>query len=107
MQEKKYLLGLISKLALVVSRPIITPIDTNVKLTTKEYNDHISSSTTDPPIPDPSIYQRLIDKLLCLTVTRHAPILSVQTLNQYLQHPNKSYMDATLRIVKYIKPQPG
>lgn len=32
---------------------------------------------------------------------------TVQTLSQFLQQPKKSHLDATLRIVKYIKKHPG
>jgi len=40
-------------------------------------------------------------------MTRPDISFSVQTLSQFLQQPKRSHMDAALRVVKYIKKQPG
>lgn len=40
-------------------------------------------------------------------MTRPDIAFGVQILNQFLQQPKKSHMEATLRIVRYIKSQPG
>ncbi|XP_070043137.1 uncharacterized mitochondrial protein AtMg00240-like [Nicotiana tomentosiformis] len=40
-------------------------------------------------------------------MTRPDLSFSVQTLSQFLQQPKISHMEATMRIVKYIKNQPG
>ncbi|XP_019240162.1 PREDICTED: uncharacterized protein LOC109220154 [Nicotiana attenuata] len=40
-------------------------------------------------------------------MTRPDISFSVQTLSQFMQKPNKSHMEAALRIVRYIKNQPG
>lgn len=38
-----------------------------------------------------------------LTVTGLDIAYNVQTLSQFMQHPNKSYMDVALRIIRYLK----
>ncbi|XP_060195375.1 uncharacterized mitochondrial protein AtMg00810-like [Lycium barbarum] len=83
-------------------------MDTNVKLTTEEYDDQLEDKgPKDPLLADVSAYQRLIGKLSYLTVTRPDIAFGFQTLSQYLQQPKKSHMDEAIKIVKYIKSQPG
>ncbi|XP_019263008.1 PREDICTED: uncharacterized protein LOC109240781 [Nicotiana attenuata] len=73
-----------------------TPIEANIKLTTKEYDEHTSSSnaTYDEVLTDISQYQRLLGKLPYLTVTRPDIAYSVQTLSQFIQKPKRSYLEA-------------
>lgn len=115
MHQRKYSLELISELDLAAGKPATTPMDANNKWTTREYDEYINknisytskSRTEDPLLTDVSDYQKLIGKLLYLTVTRPGIIYSVQTLSQFMQQPKKSHMDATMRIVRYVKAQSG
>ncbi|XP_019241295.1 PREDICTED: uncharacterized protein LOC109221285 [Nicotiana attenuata] len=77
MHQRKYALELISEVGLAAAKPAITLIDVNIKLTSKQYNDSIDIA------------------------------FGVQTLSQFLQQPKRSHMEAALRIVKYVKSQPG
>lgn len=52
-------------------------------------------------------YQKLIGKLLYLIVTRPYISYTVQTLSQFMQALKKSHMDATFRVVRYLKLAPG
>ncbi|XP_070015238.1 uncharacterized mitochondrial protein AtMg00810-like [Nicotiana sylvestris] len=90
------------------ANPIATPLESNVKLTTKEYNEHIevTSNLDDAVLLDPNSYQRLLGKLLYLTITRPDIAFSVQTLSQFMQKPKRSHMEATLRVIRYVKNQP-
>ncbi|XP_055830894.1 secreted RxLR effector protein 161-like [Solanum dulcamara] len=107
MHQRKYVLELISETGLVAAKPAVTPVDINVQLTSRQYDEHLGiSNTTDPPT-DQSSHQRVIGKLLYLTVTRLEIAYSVQTLSPFLQDPKKYHMEATLRIVSYLKQQPG
>ncbi|MCR2848209.1 hypothetical protein, partial [Heyndrickxia coagulans] len=56
---------------------------------------------------DPSIYRRLIGKLLYLTITRPYLSYSVSCLSQFLVAPRVSHLQAALRILQYIKRTPG
>lgn len=53
------------------------------------------------------MYERLINKLLHLNMTRLDITFIIQTLSQFLQQPNKSHLDDALRVVRYLKRQPG
>ncbi|XP_070023142.1 uncharacterized mitochondrial protein AtMg00810-like [Nicotiana sylvestris] len=80
----------------------------NARLTTKEYDDHLKThgSAEDELLPDSGAHQRLIGKLLYLTITRPDLAFNAQTLNQFLQQPKKSHMEVAMRIIKYIRNHP-
>ncbi|XP_060185157.1 uncharacterized mitochondrial protein AtMg00810-like [Lycium barbarum] len=109
MHQRKYALELISEVGLAGAKPGTTPIDINVKMTSKKYDETVKNQQCieDDPPTDQAGYQRLIGKLLYLTITRPDISFGAQTLSQFPQAPKKSHMDATLRIVRYIKNQTG
>nr|XP_016504064.1 PREDICTED: uncharacterized mitochondrial protein AtMg00810-like [Nicotiana tabacum] len=76
MHQRKYSLELISELGLAASKPINTLIDTSIKLTTREFDEHFSKTNLAE------------DELLAYQA-------------------KKTHMEAALRIVRYIKSQPG
>lgn len=54
-------------------RPAVTPINMNVNLTSKQYDDHINqqqAEVVDDPLIDQTKYQREIGKLLYLNMIR-------------------------------------
>ncbi|XP_015169785.1 uncharacterized mitochondrial protein AtMg00810-like [Solanum tuberosum] len=107
MYQRKYTLELLSELGLEATKSAGTPIDYNLKLTSKQFGDHVKTMKPgDNPPTDQRAYQRLIGKLLYLTMTRPDITFSVQTLSQFLQDPKKSHMEAALRVVRYVKNQP-
>lgn len=103
--SKKYALELVSELSLGAAKPAATPLEANVKLTTPQYDEFTGTTNTldDALLHDVTSYQRLLGKLLYLTVTRPGIAFSVQTLSQSMQKPKKSHMEAALRVVKYVK----
>nr|XP_016462446.1 PREDICTED: uncharacterized protein LOC107785615 [Nicotiana tabacum] len=70
--QRKYALELISKAGLSGAKPASTPMELNQKLTIVEYDLSFrkENATTDEVLRDPGIYQRLVGKLLYLTMTR-------------------------------------
>ncbi|XP_060180584.1 uncharacterized mitochondrial protein AtMg00810-like [Lycium barbarum] len=106
MNQRKYAMELISDMGISGAKPASTPLYLNKKLTTKEYDD-ISGVFGDDELTDKESYQKLIGKLLYLTFTRLDICYGVQTLSQFMQRPKISHMEAGLRIVRYIKNQPG
>ncbi|XP_019239261.1 PREDICTED: uncharacterized protein LOC109219274 [Nicotiana attenuata] len=109
MHQRKYILELISELGLGAAKPATIPIEANIKLTTKEYDEHTSNSSTtdDEALTDINKYQRLLGKLLYLTITRPDKAYSVQTLSQFMQKLKRSHLEAAQRVVRYVKNQPG
>ncbi|WMV46861.1 hypothetical protein MTR67_040246 [Solanum verrucosum] len=92
------------------AKPVSTPLDPNLKLTSIEYDTHVQGSGTtisDRPLKDVGRYQRLVGRLLYLTMTRVDISFAVQTLSQFMHAPKESHMEAALRVVKYIKTAPG
>lgn len=88
------------------ARVFDTPMEQNLKLTTKEYDDFANrtwtkddadeTKTADPLLNDPSSYRRLVGKLLYLTVTRPDICYAVQVLSPFMQVPKASHMEAAL-----------
>nr|XP_016494691.1 PREDICTED: uncharacterized mitochondrial protein AtMg00810-like [Nicotiana tabacum] len=67
--QRQYSLQLISEVRLAAAKSISTPIDLNQKLTTVDYDKHVGVNG-DEELEEIGSYQRLIGKLLYLTITR-------------------------------------
>ncbi|XP_070013032.1 uncharacterized protein [Nicotiana sylvestris] len=89
-QLRKYVLELISEMGLTGEKPTSTSLETNKKLTTLEYDEAIKIEN-DKLLADVSAYQRLMEKLLYMTITRPDISHTVQTLSQYMQCPKLSH----------------
>uniref|UniRef100_A0A3Q7GWR4 Reverse transcriptase Ty1/copia-type domain-containing protein n=1 Tax=Solanum lycopersicum TaxID=4081 RepID=A0A3Q7GWR4_SOLLC len=101
--QRKYALKLIDDLGLAGSKTAMTPLEQNQKLTSQEH----CGLQNDALLSDIKGYQRLIGKLLYLTLTRPDIAYSVQTLSQFMQNPKRSHLEATHRVVRSIKNEPG
>lgn len=104
--QRKYTLEIISELELGDAKLSWTPLEINVKLTIPEY-DKLIGNEDDTLLEDKGKYQRLIGKLLYLTLRRPDIAYTVQTLSKFLQQPKKSHWDAAMRVTRYIKREPG
>uniref|UniRef100_A0A3Q7IHQ8 Reverse transcriptase Ty1/copia-type domain-containing protein n=1 Tax=Solanum lycopersicum TaxID=4081 RepID=A0A3Q7IHQ8_SOLLC len=71
-------------------------VELNHKLTQIEFDEHVGSST-----------DRLVRRLLYLIVTRPNISFAVQNISQFMHQPKQSHMQATIRVVRYIKHSPG
>ncbi|XP_049378172.1 uncharacterized mitochondrial protein AtMg00810-like [Solanum stenotomum] len=80
----------------------ITLLECNVKLTTT-----FEDESEEELHPDVTQYQRMIGKLLYLTITRPDIAYTVQTLSQFLQRPKAQHWQAVIRVLRYIKNQLG
>ncbi|XP_071723866.1 uncharacterized mitochondrial protein AtMg00810-like [Rutidosis leptorrhynchoides] len=113
MNQRKYAMELISELGLSGAKPVCTPFEQNLKLTTKEYDDLIEKQTEgkakskDKLMKDPRKFKRLVGRLLYLTITRPDICYSVNHISQFMHQPKESHYQATIRIVRYIKGEPG
>nr|XP_016458109.1 PREDICTED: uncharacterized mitochondrial protein AtMg00810-like [Nicotiana tabacum] len=88
------------------AKPANTPLESNLKLTTVEF-DASTGATDDTLLEDVSLYQRLVGKLMYVTITRSGISYAVQTLSQFMQRSKKSHWEAAIRVVRYLKYAPG
>nr|XP_016473436.1 PREDICTED: uncharacterized mitochondrial protein AtMg00810-like [Nicotiana tabacum] len=102
LNQRKYTLELNSEMGLSGAKPALRPLELNQKLTSLEFDKGIGSKIYDPLV-EVTGYQKLIGKLLYLTVTRPDISYVVQTLRQFIQTPKKSHMDAVIRVVRCLK----
>lgn len=54
------------------------------------------------PLSNPTIYQRLLSKLIYLTITRPDIAFSVQLLSQFMQSPTTVHYQAAKKILRYL-----
>jgi len=60
-------------------------------------------SNTGELLKDPCVYQRLVGRLIYLTITRPDIIYSVHILSRFMHEPRQPHMAAALRVVRYLK----
>lgn len=80
LSQRKYVLELISDAGLSSVKVTKTPMETNLKLTSRKYDKHLNLNKEDKPLNDVSLYRRLIGKVLYLTITRSYVSFAVQNL---------------------------
>nr|KYP51292.1 Retrovirus-related Pol polyprotein from transposon TNT 1-94 [Cajanus cajan] len=93
----KFFLGLEIARSQSDCKPVSTPIDASVKLYASE----------GLPLDDPTIFRRLIGRLLYLTNTRPDISFAVQQLSQFVDSPRATHFQAALRILRYLKSSPA
>lgn len=64
---------------------------------------HKLSKETGIPLREPTMYRRLIGRLIYLTTTSSNITYSVQVLNQFLECPSDLHMKAAFKLRRYIK----
>ncbi|KAG6495140.1 hypothetical protein ZIOFF_042931 [Zingiber officinale] len=96
--QRKYVLDLLKEAGKLGSRPASTPLEVNHDLT--------SSSGEDLTSLEKGTYQRLVGKLLYLSMTRPDITYAVSVVSQYMHAPKTIHMKAVDRILRYLKSCP-
>jgi Reverse transcriptase (RNA-dependent DNA polymerase) len=94
--QRKYTLDLLKEIGKLECKPASTPTDSNIKLNTED----------GEPLKDINHFQRLVEKLIHLTVTRPDVSFVVSQINSFLHSPRTPHIDAINRILRYLKGTP-
>lgn len=103
MNQRMYALELIADSGQGGAKPVSTPMDFNHHLTSYEFDIAKKGSQDDKLLIDTGSYQRLVGRLLYLTMTRPEIAYTVQVLSRFMHKPKESHMQAALRMIRYIK----
>ncbi|XP_022867073.1 uncharacterized protein LOC111386827 [Olea europaea var. sylvestris] len=94
---RKYGLDVVKDSCFFSCKPVAFPMESNLKLKSEDA-DHLS---------DPSIYRRLIGRLIYLTITRADFAYFVQVHSQFMSSPAQSYLNTAQIVLGYLKATPG
>ncbi|PSS33155.1 Endonuclease, partial [Actinidia chinensis var. chinensis] len=97
LSQRKYSLDLLQDTGMLGCRPASTPMVPNLKI----------SAESGELLSDPSIYQRLVGRLIYLTNTRPDLTFAVSIVSQFMHSPRTSHLDAVYHILRYLKSCPG
>ncbi|KAL8145121.1 hypothetical protein AgCh_003364 [Apium graveolens] len=92
MSQKKYVMDMLKDFGMLSASPLKVPMDTHITLTPDK----------GELLQDPHPYQRLLGKLIYLTITRPDLAFSVHNLAQYMQKPTNIHMQAAKRVLRYL-----
>jgi len=95
--QRKYILDLLKDTGMSGCRPAETPIDPNQKL----------GNIVDGVPVNVQQYQRLVGRLIYLAHTRPDIAFAVSLVSQFMHSPCEEHLDATHRILRYLKSCPG
>ncbi|GJV04358.1 hypothetical protein Tco_1337927 [Tanacetum coccineum] len=93
LNQRKYILDLLSDTGLTAAKPKEFPLPTQLKLSLNKGN----------PLKDPGSYRRLVGRLLYLTMTRPDISYAVQHLSHFVSSLKDVHMQAALHLLKYLK----
>ena len=91
--QAKYAFELLSRVGLTDNKTVDTPVEFNVHLT----------PSGGKPLSNPSLYRRLVNSLVYLTITCLDIFYADHQVSQYLSAPRSTHYAAVLRILRYLK----
>ena len=95
--QRKYALDIISEMGLLGAKPVSFPMEQN----------HNLAMIQGDFLNNPTSYRCLVGRLIHLLVARPELSYCVNVLAQFIQQPRKGHWEATLRVVYYLKGNPG
>lgn len=95
--QRKYALDLLSEIGMTACKLIATPIDAN----------HCFTADVGDILIDVGRYQRLVRRLIYLTITRPDIAYAVSVVSQFMHAPTTVHLDAVYHILRYLKHNPG
>lgn len=95
--QRKYVLDILSDAWLIGSKSVDTPLPRGLKLI----------ASKDKLLSEPNKYKRLIGRLLYLNFTRSDITYAVQQLSQFVGSPCQQQWDAAIHVLRYLKGCPS
>ncbi|KAM2468901.1 hypothetical protein PS1_010539 [Malus domestica] len=92
LNQRKYVMDLLHEAKMTYCKPARTPLDSNLKL--KTHGD---------PVPNLSYYQRMVGKLIYLTITRPDISYAVSIVSQFMHSPSMDHLKIVHRVLRYLK----
>nr|GFA17770.1 hypothetical protein [Tanacetum cinerariifolium] len=93
LNQRKYILDLLTDAGLITAKPSSFPLPTQLKL----------SLDKGTPLNDVGSYRRLVGRLLYLTMIRPYISYAVQNLSQFVSAPKDVHIQAVIHLLKYLK----
>ncbi|GKD40799.1 retrovirus-related pol polyprotein from transposon TNT 1-94 [Tanacetum coccineum] len=93
LNQRKYILDLLTDAGLTAAKPSSFPISSQIKL----------SLDKGTPLSDAGSYRRLVRRLLYLTMIRLDISYIVQHLSQFVSAPKDVHMQPAIHLLKYLK----
>lgn len=91
--QHKYVLDIIVDSVLLGTKPASHPIEQN----------HQLGKSEAALLPNPSLYQCLVGRLIYLGVTRPDLSYAIHCMSQFMHKPTTEHWDAALRVIRYLK----
>jgi len=91
--QRQYALNKLSEYGMTGYKPILIPLEQNVKL-------HVDERDL---VKDTTMYRRIMGSLIYMTITRPDLNYVVGVVNQFMQTPQKPHLDVVRFILRYIK----
>ena len=96
LSQRKYVLDLLRETGKMGVKPASVPM---------EYNNKSIHDTE--PLEDIGVFQRIVGKLIYLTITRPDISYAVSYVSQFMQKPVKCHMELVNQLLRYLKASPG
>ncbi|XP_017191120.2 uncharacterized mitochondrial protein AtMg00810-like [Malus domestica] len=92
LNQRKYVMDLLEEVKFTDCKPVVTPIDSKLKLT-----------TDGEALKNVTYYQRLVGKLIYLTITRPDITFVVSLVSQFMHAPTVEHLNIVKKILHYLK----
>jgi Reverse transcriptase (RNA-dependent DNA polymerase)/Integrase core domain/gag-polypeptide of LTR copia-type/GAG-pre-integrase domain len=96
LSQRKYVLELLKETGKLAVKPAYIPMDISQKIL-----------VDDKQIEDIGMFQRLVGKLIYLTITRPDISYAVSYVSQFMYKPMEGHLEIVNQILRYLKSAPG